>query len=374
MNVLVIGATGTMGTPLVNLLSSRGYHVTAVARKKPKYGDFNDQVEFCVGDAYEKSFMGGVLRKVHYDAIVDFMWRDYTNFTLWFDEMCENTNQYIVLSTAGVYAQNDGYITEESLRYIDDPMNKDDENDYHIEKAKIENYVLQSKYTNFTIVRPHMIFSENNLRLGVYYSDVWLYRALHGLTTVMPKDMLDVVTAYTYAGDVAKEFEMIISNRNALGQVYNLTSDESTTTREVLKLYQIAVKTLGKEMKVKYIDTSDSLCKIIPTAAQRIRKDRLIDRKMSAEKVKSLSENTFQFCNWKETLVDCVVISASRMPEDIYKMIHLHAWMDRQTNERISLGSIRGKQNKIIYLLARYSPSINITMGLLRRINRLRGR
>lgn len=64
MNVLIIGATGTMGEPLVKLLDAEGDHVVAIARKKSNYADFGDSVEFCLGNAYEKDFIGGGIEKV----------------------------------------------------------------------------------------------------------------------------------------------------------------------------------------------------------------------------------------------------------------------------------------------------------------------
>lgn len=371
MNVLIIGATGTMGEPLVKLLDAEGDHVVAIARKKSRYTDFGDSVEFYVGNAYEKDFIGGVLRKYHYDAIVDFMWRDYKNFTSWFDEMCEATDQYIVLSTSGVYANSKDYITEDSLRYIDNRSVGDSDDEYHIEKARIEDYVRRSGKKNWTIVRPHMIFSESNLRLGVHYADIWLYRALHGLTMIIPEDQLDTITAYTYAGDVAREFKLIIGNEKALGEAYTLTSDDLTTTREVLQLFQNSLKRSGHGMKVKFIDNSDMLCKIIPSAAERIRKDRLVDRKMSAEKIKALSDEKFEFCDWKKKIDECVTIASKRISNDVYQMVHLHAWMDRQCHERIPLGQIRGNKNRIIYIIVRYSPSIYLSLSVMRKVNNI---
>ena len=156
MNILIIGVTGTMGKPLASLLASKGHHIVGVARKKPNYDLVDASIEFCIGDSNNDAFMRKVLSMYHYDAIVDFMWRSFDNFVFWFDTMCSSTKQYIVLSTTAVYADSGGIIDECSPRYIDDINIKDNEGEYHIEKARIENYVRQKEYNNWTIVRPHM--------------------------------------------------------------------------------------------------------------------------------------------------------------------------------------------------------------------------
>lgn len=239
-----------MGQPLVKLLHSHGDKVTAIARKLSKYAFFPDTIDFRKGDAYDDSFMEGILNETHFDAIIDFMWRSYDQFIKWFPKMCLATDHYIVLSTSGVYANSKEWISEDSPRYIDNPSTGDDASEYHIEKARIENYVLDSPYKNWTIVRPHMIFSENNLRLGVYYADIWLFRAMHGRTTVMPMDMLDCITSYDYAGDIASEFEAIIKNSKSFGQAYTLTTGNLTTAREVLDIYSQTCKKAGYLLKI----------------------------------------------------------------------------------------------------------------------------
>ena len=50
MKVLVTGATGTVGSELVNELLQRGAQVRALVRKQPKAGTFPGAVEIAIGD------------------------------------------------------------------------------------------------------------------------------------------------------------------------------------------------------------------------------------------------------------------------------------------------------------------------------------
>jgi uncharacterized protein YbjT (DUF2867 family) len=50
MKVLVIGATGKVGSELVKMLLQRGASVRALTRRQPKPGVFPDAVEIALGD------------------------------------------------------------------------------------------------------------------------------------------------------------------------------------------------------------------------------------------------------------------------------------------------------------------------------------
>ena len=190
---------------------------------------------------------------------------------------------------------------------------------------------------------------------------------------MIPKDWLNAITSYSFADDIAKEFELIIGNKKAFKQAYTLSTPGFTNTEQIIEIASKALMEKGLLFKVKYIDNSDSLCKVVPTAASRIKKDRTIDRKMSVSKIISLSNNTIEFSDWKVKIRDSIITAIDRMSANCSKVIHLHAWMDRVCHERTPLKQIVGKRNKIIYILTRYSPSIYTTLNILRWINKKHG-
>lgn len=99
MNILIIGGTGTMGKPLVDLLKDN-HNVTVVCRKKVK--EING-VEYFYGDANNLSFLRNLL-KCHYDSIVDFSWCSSSQFEAKFQILLDATAQYFCLSSAAVVA------------------------------------------------------------------------------------------------------------------------------------------------------------------------------------------------------------------------------------------------------------------------------
>jgi uncharacterized protein YbjT (DUF2867 family) len=64
MKVLVIGATGRVGTEVVKALLLRGADVRAFARKQPKPGAFPDAVEIALGDLNDPVSIGKALKGV----------------------------------------------------------------------------------------------------------------------------------------------------------------------------------------------------------------------------------------------------------------------------------------------------------------------
>ena len=69
MNILVLGGTGAMGVPLVELLSQKGDNVYVTTRSQKKN---HDNVTYLCGNAKEQTFFENLMKR-KYDAIVYFM-------------------------------------------------------------------------------------------------------------------------------------------------------------------------------------------------------------------------------------------------------------------------------------------------------------
>ena len=59
MHILVLGGTGAMGVPLVNILSTKGYDVTITSRRQRSSQD--DHIHYIMGDAHDISFIKKLL-------------------------------------------------------------------------------------------------------------------------------------------------------------------------------------------------------------------------------------------------------------------------------------------------------------------------
>lgn len=223
--VLVLGGTGAMGTHLVNLLNRKGYQVTVTSRRMR---DNFDNVTYVTGNAHESSFLNSLLAS-HFDVIVDFMVYSTGEFAQRCKTLLKSCGQYIYLSSSRVYADSSSPITENSARLLDVCMDKEflATDEYALTKARQEDLLRQSGYSNYTIIRPYITFSEIRLQLGVYEKENWLYRALQGRTIVFSKDIADKYTTLTYGLNVAEGIASLIGQSDAYSEAFHITANES---------------------------------------------------------------------------------------------------------------------------------------------------
>lgn len=180
MKILVLGGTGAMGAPVVQILADRNNHVVVTTRQNKK--SQNKNIQFVQGDAHDLNFVRGLLDKV-YDAVIDFMIYTPDEFMTFSKLYMEKSRQYVFLSSARVYADSpEERITEDTPRLLD--ITKDEQylatNEYALAKAREENMLMESGFNNFTIIRPYITYYNNRLQLGVFEKEIWLQRALDG--------------------------------------------------------------------------------------------------------------------------------------------------------------------------------------------------
>lgn len=279
-----------MGQPLVSILSKKGYNVFVTSRKTHK--DI-DNVKYLYGNAMEDSFLASILNFNRWDAIVDFMVYPVDKFKTRIENFVNSTNQYVFISSCRVFADYDEYITENSPRLLD--VSKDDEylktDEYALRKAREED-VLKN-YKNITIVRPSVTFNDNRLQLGVYEASDWIDRILHNKTVVFSKDIASHYTTLTHGEDVAIGIAGLIGNPMAIGEDFNIVTNESFTWQQVLDTY---IETLKENnLRPKIIYTEEALNLRIKKWQYQVKYARLFNRKFNNEKIlKAVPELKFR--------------------------------------------------------------------------------
>ena len=151
--VLLIGGTGAMGIYLVPELLTRGYAVDVVSLDDIKSDIPN--LRYFKGNAMDKDYIFSVLAE-GYDGIVDFMIYNQHEFPEWHSMFLERTGHYIYLSTYRMYADEEHPVRETSPRLLDTATEAEflATDDYCLCKARNENTLRASGYTNWTAVRP----------------------------------------------------------------------------------------------------------------------------------------------------------------------------------------------------------------------------
>lgn len=350
MKVLLLGGTGSMGIPLVQILKENGIETFVTSRKNIK-SDGN--LHYLQGDAKNLAFLQTVLQKESWNAIIDFMIYDTQSFKERVELLLNNTKQYIFLSSARVYADSEQPITELSSRLLDISQDTDylETDEYALAKARQENILKDSPNKNWTIIRPYITYNENRLQLGVLEKEEWLYRALKGRTIILSSDIIKKTTTLTYGVDVAKGISKIIGNPKALNEVFHITLNKDITWDEVLNIYiYVLEKHLGYKPKVLLLNINEFLkCK---NTKYQIYYDRLYDRTFDNTKISEYID-TNSFTNTETGLKYCLEIFL-QTPKFSFINWRDEAIKDRQTKEHTSLKEISNIKSKVKYLIYRY--------------------
>lgn len=178
MKILVLGGTGAMGAPVVQILADRNNHVVVTTRQNKK--SQNKNIQFVQGDAHDLNFVRGLLDKA-YDAVIDFMIYTPDEFMTFSKLYMEKSRQYVFLSSARVYADSpEERITEDTPRLLD--ITKDEQylatNEYALAKAREENVLTESGFNNFTNIFHFIFYARNFFQLTFITTDTIQYSFL----------------------------------------------------------------------------------------------------------------------------------------------------------------------------------------------------
>ena len=349
MDILILGGTGAMGTPLVQILSKSDNKVWVTSRTTRQS---HDNVEYITGDAHDNDFLDKILAH-SYDVIIDFMSYETYELKRRIEGLLNKTCQYFFFSSSRVYAQTEDIITEDSNRILD--ICKDEEyistDEYALAKARQEDVLINSGYRNWTIIRPYITYNDYRIQMGVYEKENWLYRALKGRTVVFPKEIADKYTTLTYGDDVAKCIYKLIGNEKAIGQIYNVMSDRYCKWSDIIELYKKAFYNVtGKELKVVFKNNVIELEKV--WNKWQIIYDRLYNRRFSNKKLIETCDN-IRFTEWETELENCIA-NFIKHPKWRGFDWRYEAWSDRVTGELTPLNEIEGRRNKLRYIKWRF--------------------
>ena len=349
MKILVLGGTGAMGVPCVQLLKDAGHEVYVTTRQNI-ISDKN--LHYVQGNAKDDNFLA-VLLKDKYDAIIDFMVYGSQELEKRLPKLLSHTNQYIFFSSSRVYAGSDTLLTEDSPRLLDvcTDLTYLQTDEYALAKAREENLLMSNNSKNWTIIRPYITYNNQRLQLGVYEKENWLYRALQGRTIVFPADIAARKTALTYGPDVAEVVIRLLGNENAFGQIFHIGNPETATWEDILTIYlEVIEEKTGKRPKVKLVDNSLGLQKV--WNSWQIRYDRLYDRAFESSKVQQVCGGV-NYKSIKVGLRECLGQFVDH-PEWLGINWRFEAWADKESGEWANPREMLGMKAKARYLKWRF--------------------
>ena len=349
LKVLIFGGTGAMGKYLINLLTEKGHHVTVTSRRKNMTD--NPLLRYIEGNAHGDEFLHQLLTQ-QWDVIIDFMVYTTTELKNRIDFLLSNCKQYIFISSARVYAKSDEPIKESSPRLLD--VSEDQEylktDEYALAKAREEDIIMNSKYNNYTIIRPSITYGANRLQLGVLEKENWLYRALSKKTIVFSNDIGTKLTAMTNGYDVAVGIAAIVGKQNAYGRCFHITDPKSYLWNDVLNVYLDAIEEL-LGFKPKVMMTNLSTCFDVGWNKYQIIYCRYFNRTFDNSAISEFVDvNNFK--NLKTGIYDALNETLENLD---FKEINwkLEAVNDRVAHEWTNIFKIKTLRKKLVYVLYR---------------------
>ncbi len=248
MKILLIGGTGTISSAITRQLAETEHEVFLLNR-----GNHNDEipenVKVIIADINNEEDTAGKLVGMKFDAVCDFIGfvpsqleRDYRIFA-------GKTKQFLYISSASAYHKpvRDYRISEATT--LANPYWE-----YSRNKIACEEFLFKMYRENgfpVTIIRPSHTYCERSVPLGVHGDKgSWqvLKRMLEGKPVLIHGDGTSLWTL-TWNEDFAKAFIGLLGNPHAIGEAFQITSDESVTWNQI---YQSIADALGVELKPYY--------------------------------------------------------------------------------------------------------------------------
>lgn len=250
MKALFIGGTGTISMAITRQLADNPDWELYLLNRGTRSSDIPGNVHSIIADISNEADCQEKLKDLQFDVVCDFIAftqdqveRDYRLFH------CK-TKQYIFISSASAYQKplSSAIVTEST------PL-ANPHWEYSRNKIACEEFLMR-KYREqqfpITIVRPSHTYDERKVPLGVHGDKgSWqiLKRMLEGKPVIIHGDGTSLWTM-THNTDFAKGFIGLMGNIHAIGEAFQITSDESLTWNQI---YQTIADALGVELHAYHV-------------------------------------------------------------------------------------------------------------------------
>ncbi|MBR5416603.1 MAG: SDR family oxidoreductase [Clostridiales bacterium] len=255
MKILFIGGTGTISMAITRLLAKQGHDLYLLNRGN-RSSELPSGVKTIIADINNEEETAKKLEGMTFDCVGEFIGfvpeqleRDFRLFK-------DKTKQFIYISSASAYQKPPkGYvITEETP--LENPYWEYSRNKIACEKLLMDLY--KNEGFPVTIVRPSHTYDERSVPLGVHGNGgSWqvVKRIKEGKPVIIHGDGTSLWTI-THNSDFAKAYVGLIGNPKAIGEAFQITTDESVSWNEI---YGAIAEALGVELKPYYV-SSQTLC------------------------------------------------------------------------------------------------------------------
>jgi nucleoside-diphosphate-sugar epimerase len=239
MRILIMGGTRFIGVYLTQLLVQEGHEVVLFNRgNRPNPTPGVGQI---TGDRTDATQLKEKLSSENFDAIFDNNGRELTDTQPLADIFQARVQHFIYMSSAGVYQKSDQMPhTEEDAV---DPKSR------HKGKNDTETFLVE-KGLPFTSIRPTYIYGPGN------YNDLeaWFFdRIVRGLPIPIPGNGMHF-TQLGHVKDLGRAMTKILGNKQAVGQIYNVSGDRFITFDGLARACGVAAGKSADEIKIVHYE------------------------------------------------------------------------------------------------------------------------
>ena len=259
MKILFIGGTGTISSAITQQLATTEHELWLLNRGNRK-SEVPGNVKQIIADINDEEEVLCQLGDMRFDAVCDFIGFVPAQVERDFRLFAGRTRQYLYISSASAYnTPARSYVINEGTTLTNPHWQ------YSRDKIACEELLLKHYREDgfpVTIIRPSHTYCERSVPTSVHGpKGSWqvLKRMMEGKQVIVHGDGSSLWTM-TWNGDFAKGFIGLLGNPHAIGEVFQIMSDESLTWNQI---YQTVADALGVEYKPYYV-SSEFLAAVAP--------------------------------------------------------------------------------------------------------------
>jgi nucleoside-diphosphate-sugar epimerase len=244
MKVLFIGGTGIISSACSQLAVDRGVDLYLLNRGK-SIRPVPEGARVLHGDIRDPQTVAEALGSSTFDAVVNWITFTPDQLEIDLDLFRGRTGQYIFISSASVYQTPPSQLPVTEATLPDNPFWQYSRNKIACEE-RLANAYREDKFP-VTIVRPSHTYDRTLLPMEGGYTVI--DRMLQGKPVIVHGDGSSLWTL-THHTDFAKGFLGLVGNARAIGETYQITSDEWLTWDQI---FRITGRAFGTEPQIVHV-------------------------------------------------------------------------------------------------------------------------
>ncbi len=251
MKICIVGGTGTISTNLCKLLASENDVELTIINRGSNKEKVPVNAELLIGDAFDVEKMNALLDGRFFDVVIHFVIFDPHQAEKSIRIFKDKMKQFIFISTVATYNREGRVVFDE---------NTDKNNPFSLygrnKQASEEIFMEAFSREDFpvTIIRPSQTYDETRIPVSVKGKEIYpvIQRIKRGKKVLIHGDGTSV-WASMHSIDFALGLVKIFLKEETLGEVYQLTSEESLSWNHI---YQLIADYYHVQLRPVYIPSS----------------------------------------------------------------------------------------------------------------------